>query len=322
MPKTVEQEKVDEELSVEIPEEKGTEVEIEDKEVPDPGAEEGMPKKKVFVDEDGKPGPDHPKYIKIWGQLKESKREVELLKQGGRPEDKHLVKEMQLHNKRLAEALEKQTNAMEESNKISKDKVGTDALADNKKAQADLKTAKATAREESDYTTMDSIDDQLLELRMAERDLKEPPKETKKEVEPEKTVETAIPKDQQDIIDDWAKEDAPWYQGKSSTDKMKTSAAVSAERELQEDPEWKDKPYGEQLKEVQRRVEEAFAAGEKKPDLPEPTEKTTGLSGVESSGGNRGEGKQRKVVLNADQVRVARGFGMTPEEYARQMDII
>lgn len=298
------QEEVDEGLQVEIEEDDGSKEVVID----DDGGEDASLEGKKRVDSEGDPNEDHPRFKKVYAKLKDAERKIETLETGNK-DTNETMELMRTHNQTLVTAIEKQTKATEkiaESNEVSKE---NDLIKTIDTGIKTLNADKKEALENSDYDKVIDIDNQIMDLRDKKKEINEIPVAT---VEP--SVSPTIPPEQQALIEKWAAEDADWY-GK---DPMMTSAAITVDSTIGNEPEWKGKPKGEMLKEIQRRVETRF--NYKKANGSEPSEKTTGVSGVEGAGGMGGGGSNNKTVkLTAEQVRVAKGFGITPEEYAKQL---
>jgi len=145
------------------------------------------------------------------------KRKIEEIGKG-HADTESLMKEMQAHNKSLQDILNMQAKSEEEKAEAVKKEREETGLKTLQSRIKDLTEARNEAMEVGDFSKANSISDEIFDLKLEER-------KAPVEVKPEPKTFSAIPDDQQAMIDQWA-EDTGWYK----TDPMMASAAAVVER--------------------------------------------------------------------------------------------
>ena len=311
----------EEEIQVEpIPEEE-QEVSLEEtgleppkEEVVDPGQLEGKEKPRP---QDNEPGPDTPRFKKVYARLKGAEETIEKLK-GKDAENAAVMEEVRKHNAALMDKIEKLSNkaidAVESSRQPSGD---PPEIVTVRQTISDLEARKEEAVENLKGKEVVQID---RELRKLERVLegyeihKSREAEFRKHNAASRKPEKEEPKATADPdIEEFVKQTKEWY-GK---DPIMTGAANEYELYLSTLPEWKSKPFSDRLKKVKEDIEGRF--GMKSESKPKPPGAESGI-GLQKPPGSLGGVKT--VKLSAAEIAVANGLGITPEAYAKQKQFL
>lgn len=169
-----------------------------------------------------------------------------------------------------------------------------------KEATETLKRERKAALESQDFAKAEEIRDQIDELK-TKTDTGRLPAEieaTIKEVD-----------NRPDPSFDAFKERNPWYKADSGKDdKMSRKADSLGYSYKLQNPDWDFKQI---IEEVEKDIRRLF------PDKFETPRNPVNESGTRSGGGGKDTGK---VTLSADEKAVARAFGMTDAEYAKQLE--
>lgn len=277
--------------------EEGLEVNIEGgKEIVDPGKQEGT-RKDPRVEQD-KLGPETPRFKEIYGKLKETERKLAELetKQSKGSDNSELINEMRRHNQSLEETIKSMNLGKE-----TKDEEGVVKSLEDKLVT--LRDLKRQARERADFASETDIDETIADLRLDIR-------EAKKAIGAKKNAPvvsdkiSGMPPEEQEAYDEWI-EANPWF----IKDSKKRLAAISFEKKIVAEPEFKDSTKYEILEEVGKRVEEKF----------KPVE---GKNSVEGRGASSSARISGSVKLSPSEVEVAKGLGVPLETYAKQKSLL
>lgn len=282
----------EETLTVELPAE---EVTTEETQSPNPAEQEGQRKvedpREVVIQKQNK------KIDFFYGKMKENEEkalahEKELAALRERLE---VMDELKEHTRLLQEAAERTLK--------EKDKAG--AITDTSDIDSQivkLKAEKKAARADYDFDKADDIQEMIDELKEKKLELKALGGKPKN-VDAPAMQQAPVSKDLVVAFDAF-KEEAKWF----NTNQSMAKYAIGVDNMLMNDPDWENKSYKERFAEVKRRTEERFDYGQKD-------------TGVESgSKGNKGTGKS--ITLSKDQIAIAAKFGISPEDYAKQLAII
>ncbi len=268
---------------------------------------------KTGKEKDDKEGPPEgsKRWKEIYWKAKEGERAI-AEREALRLELKHsreLIKEMSEHNKKLAEVLEdlsinNKRSAMDnEINKIE-DKIN------------ELRALRKSAREKADYETEDKIEEEIIDLKLKLRELKNKPvsqisKDKEKESIAKKTAsstkneeEIYLTEEEKEIYAKWLNENAWIYENPKVR-----SAAVEAEKTIRTDPDFAMATEEEILDEIKRRLEEKF-----KP----PTGKVDMFHSGDKGKSTNLDTANAKVKLSDIELTLAEGFGIDPKEVAKQ----
>ena len=292
-----------EEIEVEV-EDGGEEVEVEEEAWEDPGKKEG--------DEEHEPPADSKRFKQVYGKMKELERTIEDIREHGMKSDP-IVKEMVNHNKRLAKAMEK---VAENVAKVE----GVDEVVALETKLSNLREARKDARTNNEDDKLDGLNDEIVDIQFQIREAREAKVQKAKEEKPaaEETVDEA------EIRQEFVAfvEKSPWFDPESEDfDSIMQGAAMALDKDLQNDVRWSSKPLGERYSEVNSRIVKRFGweGTEEEPEVPKKGKKRPSAPAVEA--GNRkpkGSGGV-KVKLTADMVNIAEAFGLSPQEYAKQL---
>lgn len=272
-----------------MPELEGLELEVDSNELEDPGIKEGTGKKDPRLEQD-KISADSPRYKEIYKNWKDAERRLEKLEKDKGNSD--LIDEMRRHNKSLEETIKQiNTKAPDDGNEL---KVLTDQL-------EEFKQLKKQAREKADFDAETRIDDSISDLKLDIRELKKQ-SEIKKVEKVEKTPE--LSREDESEYKTWISENE-WF----TKDQKKRASAITFEKQVIIDPNFKDASIVEILEEVRVRVEEKF----------KPVEGKTAVEAGERGGSTRVSGSVR---LSTGELDIAKGLGVSPENYAKQKMLI
>ena len=199
------------------------------------------------------------------------------------------------HNKALADVVGKFTQVVDE-------KKTDDVMRTYETEMSKLLDAKKSAKENLDFSLESQIDERIMDMKLTLRDMKKQASAPK--AEPKKEVADEIPADERAIYDAWIAENE-WFR---NDPKMRKSA-IDTEMQLRKDPDYKYATVDEILGEVKKSVEEKFSSKEKagKP-------KAGFVEGAGLSAGN----KPNTIKLTPQEVEIAKGLQISPEEYAKQ----
>ena len=272
--------------------------------VEDPGSLEGA-RKNPRTEQDNLT-PDHPKYKKIYGKMKEFERTIEDMA-ADRAKDAEMMEAFKLHNKELAEAFKQQgaeqTVAIKEAMAAPK----VDPKAELTEKIAALEAEKVQARKDMDQDKADQIVDELMDLKIQLRTAPEPdPIAPSTDTEGTPTPEAvAAYKALADGVE--------WF----NNDKDMTEYAESVDDFLIKSPKWNSVPIIDRYREVVRRVEEEFGLKEKNPEGTPAEIKRPRASAVES-GTPRNSANKNKITLTDVEKELADGFGLNYDEILKQ----
>jgi hypothetical protein len=260
------------------------------------------------LDIEGLPGKDHPRFKKVYAKLKAAERRVEALEKRGE-EDTSLKEEMKEHNRTLQDALERTAIATEKASEATvkaAEQSAEDVLEKEFKGiHTRLLEQKKNAYEQQDYGTVVEIDDKLSDLKIEMNKLnndKNAPKVS------DETTNTALSPERQKEVERFMGNTSQWWE----KDPMMTGAAKQIEQSLLTDVAWLNKPYGDLLDEVQKQIEKRFGFTGGKED------ETPSVNTVEGSSNVSQKGGATVVKLSREELKIAKGLGVSPEEWAQQ----
>ena len=281
-------------------------VEKDDEVWEDPGSKEGEGGK-----EEHEPGPDTKRFKQVYGKMKELERTIEDIREHGMTADP-IVKEMVSHNKRLAKAMEK---VAENVAKVE----GVDAVVALETKLSNLREDRKSARSNNEDDKLDGLNDEIVDLQFAIREAKEA-KVAKAKEKPaaEETVDEAeIRQEFVAFVDK-----SPWFDPESEDyDSIMQGAAMALDKDLQNDVRWSSKPLGERYEEVRKRITKRFTweATDAEEEVPVKERKKLKAPAVETGQRRPKGGKSTKMRLSAEEVKIADAFGLSPQEYAKQL---
>ena len=264
------------------------EFKVDPEDLIDPGAEEG-----TKVDpRTTEPPPDHPRFHEVYGKMKGYERELESLKEK-MEEKESVVDAMKNHNDKLVSAMEGVKTSIE-----NKDSTSSENPLEGIQGEIHrLSQEKVAAMEELEHGKVAELDEKIMDLKIQMRS--ETP--TKPDIDPKP-------------YDAWIESNS-WF----NDDPLMRGAAISVDDELSRDPVWGKKSIDERLAETGRRVTERFGytEGVVKDEKP----KMSGVEGA-SKGGSPSKRPSNVIRLSQDEMRVASGLGISPEEFASQKALI
>lgn len=305
----------DEEIVVETPAEESQEVSLEEvglssePEVVDPGQMEG--KKRPHEDE---PGPETPRFKKIYARLKGAEETIEGLK-SDKSAKEAAMEEVRKHNAALMDKIEALSNkAIEAVETTRKPDGDPPEIINIRNAIADLEARKEEAVENLKGKEVVQIDRELHKLeRIVEgyeyhkqREVSEKKKEREQPKTPVRQPEV------DPMLDEFTK-DNDWF----NKDPIMTGAALEYDRFLLSKPEWKGKPDKERFRQVRSDIESRFNT--KPESKPKPAGAESGI-GLQRPGGNLPGTKT--VRLTAEQAAAADGLGVSRLDYAKQLQFL
>jgi hypothetical protein len=282
----------DTELTVETPPEEGVrEVEIKVGEREEGEAPRG----------EHEPPPDHPRFKQVYGKLKAQERENEELRRS-MEEERAAARE---HNRKLVEAVERlstnTTRVVDRMEERQEKESASAIIGGLEDTLGELEERKIEALKDGDYKSVTRIDRDIRRVEKEIERVSSTPPPTKAAPPAQNGGE---PDDLDPVIVKFVG-DTPWF----NRDPLMTGAAKELDLALSLSPKWKGKDLKERLSHVRATIEERFAW---KGTRPQGGESGAGLpSGKPDS--------PTRVRLNDFQITVARGLGLTPEEYAHQL---
>jgi hypothetical protein len=273
---------------------------VEKAEIKDPGQLEGLPKKKDPKVEQKNLEPGHPRFEKIYGELKEANRKIEALEKSGK-EDSETMRLMKEHHSELIQTLEVSNAKIADSVK----KPEVDPKIAIKEKISDLRTQRKEAKKDSDDEAIDRIDDEMIDLKVELKTLEKMPPKKEEKVPPKK--DNALTTDQNKVFYKHIASNA-WF-----NDPVNENIVYGIDAKFgKEDPDWYNKPWEDRVIKVKEEATKMIGIsdnGDGKPKTP----------AVEGSTGIKPSGKsENKITLSPDEVKAAKGFGMTVEEWAAE----
>jgi len=253
-----------------------------------------------FIDKDGKPGPNHDKFVKLYAENKDMKRQ---LAEGiDKSEAMQTVKSML---QTLTDQNAELKNQIESGSAESR-------LTGLNTRLADITSKQAAAKEDMNFEEYDKLANQAHEVKVEIRDEK-----LLLEAGPEPAAAPAT--EAQDKVEFTAamtafNADNPWnVKGGPDYNPIKASEAIDIDNNLMKDPKWANVSYAERLKEVSNRM-----AGNKVDD------KGNGKGGAgdapPSPEGGQTQGAPvagKTVRLSAVEQELAKGMGVPFEDFAK-----
>jgi hypothetical protein len=244
------------------------------------------------------------RWNEIYWKAKEGERAIEELKslKSESAATKELIEAMKAHNAELVATLRGDVEADQQKSEIEK----------VEKEISDLRGLKRQAVEKADFARVEEIDDSLFDLKLKIRDLKaaKTPKDGKRPTDgqPVDMIEKEDPElseDDKQIYSKWIDENK-WF----TTNPRMRSSAIAFEKEIWKDPDFSAATVEEVLIEVGNRVKEKF-------------------KGIDTGGIDLVEGSKRSslpsggtVKFSPVELEIAKGFGLPPEEIAKQKQIV
>jgi len=302
---------------VEAPEEESPEVVLENagltgeqEEVVDPGQMEGKRKP------DDEPGPDTPRFKKIYARLKGAEVTIENLRSKD-SEKEAVMNEVRKHNQDLMNRIEALSNkAIEAVETVQKAVPEGDPqdIVYVKQAITDLETRKEEALENLKGKEVIQID---RELRKLERVLEGYEyHKSKLQAEKKQKPKDAPGREDPDIANFIS--EAKWF----NKDPIMTGAAMEYDLYLSGTPEWKGKPLKDRLVKVKQDIESRFNAKESTagPTRAKPPGAESGLGLQNHQGTSPLSGKTTK--LSSAEMAVVQGLGITAEAYLKQKQFL
>lgn len=231
---------------------------------------------------DTSPPEGSPRWNEVYKKMKDFERDLDNERKE-KQNLKELVDEMKAFNQKLSSSLESQTEAIVGIASSKSKNNFEDTL-------KQLKTEKREAMENLDYDKVDFLEDKIFELKMSKT------KEVSKPAKPSYTEQDV------NILRDFV-ETVSWYK---EDPEMRAYANMLDESFLS-DNMWSKKPVKDRLLEVKKRTEKRFGMSSK-------------VSGVED-GREHGKGSTN-ISLSFDEQNLAKAFGISPQEWAKQKSYI
>jgi hypothetical protein len=284
-------------------------------EILDPGQNEG----KKFKPDQSRVPPE--RFEEVYGKWKGTERKLNELSENLKSKEA-VMEEVRKHNQALMEKIEKLSTRAIEAVETVKEQQSTPQgeppqVVAAREAMEELEEKKVVALDRLDSKEVIRIDK---ELRKVERYLEgyESFVAQKKAKSRAQKEEPPPPPPEQTPDPDIAafQKTADWY-GK---DPLMTGAAKEYDLYLSAQPEWQNKPFSARLEKVKKDIEERFGT----PPPPPPKSSSPKPSpGAESGLGlSRASSHSKTVKLNEQQLAVAKGLGITPEDYAKQLNFL
>ncbi len=292
-----------EEIEIEV-EEEVKEVEEDEEKWVDPGKKEGV--------EEHEPPADSKRFKQVYGKMKELERTIEDIREHGMKSDP-VVKEMVAHNKRLAKAMEK---VAENVAKVE----GVDEVVALETKLSNLRESRKDARTNNEDDKLDGLNDEIVDIQFQIREAREAKVQKAKEEKP--AVEETV--DEAEIRQEFVAfvEKSPWFDPESDNfDSIMQGAAMALDKTLQNEVRWSSKPLGERYSEVNKQIVKRFGwedTGEE-PEVPKKGRKKPTAAAVEGGGSKPRGNSGVKIKLTTDIVNMAEAFGLSPQDYAKQL---
>jgi len=277
-------------------------VDLDQEETPvsDPGQLEGLRKSKPT---DNEPPPNHPRFKEIYGKMKQYEKQLLEVSESTKYIDAMKQHNADLSNK-LAEVLE---NSHKNTVDILTRQNTPDPVQLLESAIQTLNTKREEYRKAMEHDKADSINDQLIEAKVQLLIEKNKKSEVPVKDVPSKEPTTATePSDdlEKTYVKTWISKN-PWFTDNLTIRKQ----AIEIDNKLLSSPEWRDKTIIERLREVESQIKNIYSG----------KTSSSGFPNVESeAGGSSSNLFDNKITLTATEVEIARGFGITPQEYAKQ----
>lgn len=283
--------------------EQDVEIEVKESEL-EPKPKESPPKSEGDKKDEGPP-PGSERWKEIYWQAQEGKRVIEEVKQL-REELKNnqtLITQMKEWNQTLSEGFKGISDAVAEPRR-------GDEIKDVEGKISELKNLKKGAREKGDFDAEDKYDEELAELRFKLRELKteKPPKKEESSKgslkEPgEGGPSSVFSSEELSMYEGWIEENQ-WFNRNPGL----RGLAIKTEKEIWKDPNYEYATVEEVLNEVKVRMEPAIKSRYK------------GSDAVEFK--SKGADNVTPVKLNSTEIELAKGMGISPEDFAKQKLII
>lgn len=277
----------------------------------DPGQREGRKSRP----EDNEPPPDSPRWKQVYAKMKEFERDREDLKAKLSEKDS-VMEEIRKHNAALMSRVEEISNKALDSIGKKEESAGPSIEIQALQTTIEqLEERKAEALEALNSKVVISIDREIRKLeKMLDAEQERQTKASKKDTEkPKATV--SQDQDLSPDLKEFMTEAKEWF----FRDPIMTGAAMEYDRFLSVQPEWKGKPEKERYKKVKTDIEQIFGKIKQKP-APEGGNSRRPASPESGVGLSKPGGALAKTVkLTPQQLQVAEGLGVSPEEYAKQV---
>lgn len=244
-------------------------------------------------------------FKRIYAKAKTAEEKVEKIDKN-LTEKTEALKLLQDHNEKLSLKMEKlvetQTKLAETEIKENEEKTVLRKVDEFGERKKKLLEEKQVVFEEQDFKKLAAIDDQLFEIKLEERDLKQ-----KKEDPVENKATDKSNSDFKDFIAEkaWANQDSKEF------DPVIFGAVDSTEVQLRNNPLWAAKSIRERLDEAERLVMEKFNGGNNN------ARKNTGSPVEGKTFGNAGH--KKTVTLTKEQVETSTKMGVPLERYAANL---
>lgn len=242
--------------------------------------------------------PESPRFKEVYGKMKTLERKIEEYEVQGKSTTT-LIEDLRKHNERLAKAIESSVDLTREVITSGKESGDEEAKLLHEQ-QTQLREKKTAALKQFDYDAVAELDDQLMEVKLALKEL------SYKKTAPKQKSEDGPDPAFGEFVDSTL-----WFNS-DTADPVMISAAYEIDKVLLRDPKWSNQPIRERLAEVGRRVEARFgwtSNGKKK----SPSSGVEGKSPVTPA-----KTEETTVRLTAAELTVCKGLDITPEAYARQ----
>jgi DNA repair exonuclease SbcCD ATPase subunit len=283
---------------------------VEEKEFIEPGTLEGTRGKVDPRTAQDALTPDHPRFRDIYRQMKDFERKFEKAEKD-KSEFKLIIDGMKTHNQRLAEAIESGVSRIADSQVVNIEQNEMKNLEDSLKQ---LKGERTQALKDADYDAVEDISDRIDTIKDRIREVKS--RLAKREEDDSKKRGFAAEPDPQEIatVNSWIAE-VDWY----NEDPIMRASAIQLDLILFNDPKWQEKGTKARLAEVKSRIERRF--NYTKPTGGAGTGRASAANVDTSLTGGAG-GTNLSTSLSPDELEVAKGLGLSPEQYLKQKQLI
>ena len=238
------------------------------------------------------------RWNEIYWKAKEGERKIEenetLKKQ--LEDNQNLVQEMRKHNEILAQSMEKVSDA---TVKIAERGVVDDKSSIIETELKGLREKRKAALLNEDLDSVDDLTEEIFDLKIQLKEVKNK-KEEPKSQEKGDTFFDKTP--YEEFINA-----SPWF----AEDPIMRASAIEVDSILMSDPKWSIKADAERLMEVKNRVESRFGY---KP--------SNGKGGLVDRGSSVSGGTGKTITMSKEEQAVAKGFGLTNEQYAKQKALL